>query len=218
MKILNEILDSTYVINLDAFVDRLNNTKKQLNMIGINNFIRFSAICPNHGNYEDRILGNKLSHLEVLKMVHNNKNKFALILEDDIEISPKFKSIEPNICSFIESNNFDIIWLGGSHREQSHKTQFPNIHKINNVATAHAYIINGSIALKTYNEIAKNKFNVKAYDDALIQYVQSLGMSYAVRPNVIFQSIGNSFAEGRFVDYSWIREYEETENKSNIIY
>ena len=121
------IIDKIYFINLEKSKDRLSYITSQLNDISIPSE-RFSAVDGSKLNKEQLIengilhtdkmmigaVGCSLSHINLWKKINRSKDKYSLVLEDDIIIDPKF---EEKVNGYINQINgdFDILYLGGSN-------------------------------------------------------------------------------------------------------
>ena len=63
-----ELFPRTYIINIPEHIQRLEDTKKELAKIGLNDYIVFNGIKINDGKtLQDRENGCKLSHLSIIE-------------------------------------------------------------------------------------------------------------------------------------------------------
>lgn len=117
------------IINLKKRTDRKQNVKIQLDKLGIYNYEFFEAINGyeikesekiieiqelfrnNDFSYKKGVIGCALSHIELWKkLVNDNNNDYYLILEDDIEFNPYFKTIYDGLTQYLK--NIEILFLG----------------------------------------------------------------------------------------------------------
>ena len=134
----------TYFINLDSRKDRHDETIKEFKKINLTNYERFSAIKPtldeikkypfldtrrywskkrDNEKYIISASGCKLSHYFILKKALNEvkKEKYILILEDDILFKDNFVKNYFNSIKYIEKNNIEFNILYGHSNLQKLK-------------------------------------------------------------------------------------------------
>ena len=119
-----------YVINLEKSIDRWNYIKNQSN--GLLNLIKFKAVNGRgltHENIKHDVdnnsylyknldknrgeIGCALSHLNIWKKFQKSKDKYLIVVEDDVIFE---KNLYQKINKYLENapKNWDIIYLGGS--------------------------------------------------------------------------------------------------------
>jgi GR25 family glycosyltransferase involved in LPS biosynthesis/molybdopterin-guanine dinucleotide biosynthesis protein A len=117
------------IINLKKRTDRKQNVKTQLDKLGIYNYDFFEAINGyeieetkkiseiqelfrnNDFSYKKGVIGCALSHIELWKkLVNDNNNDYYLILEDDIEFNPNFKTIYDELTDKLK--NIEMLFFG----------------------------------------------------------------------------------------------------------
>ena len=117
------------IINLKKRTDRKQNVKTQLDKLGIYNYEFFEAINGyeieesekiieiqelfrnNDFSYKKGVIGCALSHIELWKkLVNDNNNDYYLILEDDIEFNPNFKTIYDGLTQYLK--NIEMLFFG----------------------------------------------------------------------------------------------------------
>ena len=111
-----------YTINMDKDVDRLNRFKKSAELYDIN-FTKVSGVSITDHDIKNSLyisdfmkkygtkgmIGCFLAHKKVWEIVVNDKIDYAVILEDDVEFTPQFKSTLEQIKS--DNLDFDILLL-----------------------------------------------------------------------------------------------------------
>lgn len=113
---LNDVFEHIYVISIPSQVKRKYNCKKELNGI---KFKWFNAVCPKHLEPPQRQkVGNRLSHLEILKKAKKNNFKNVLVFEDDIlfDKTVSYEKFLSHISDFLKNYTWACFYLGGHHR------------------------------------------------------------------------------------------------------
>jgi len=125
------IIDKIFYINLDNRPDRNEHFLKQCseNNIDFNKINRYSALDGtiynfNHNEYdmfknvdykgqkyEKKIMGNQLSHYNILNEMINNNYKYIIIFQDDVILKKNFLNELNNIINYIPENA-EIINIG----------------------------------------------------------------------------------------------------------
>lgn len=155
------VLDKIYVINLRTSPERLKNMKRLLNNLKIpENLIEYVIVdrpkeedipetyLPNYPHHNHRIgkYGCYTSHLKILKDIEKNNYKYALILEDDIQI------VNDNIIELTnryisQLDSFDILYLGGLYRGKSRSPErvSDNVYRSSLTNGTYAYVVSNSV-------------------------------------------------------------------------
>ena len=68
-------------------------------------------------------LGCALSHIDLWKKIANNKDKYCLILEDDIFFTNAFNNKIDKIWNIIKNTDIDILYLSFSYAERNKKNK-----------------------------------------------------------------------------------------------
>jgi len=154
-----------YFINLEHNRDRWENNKNKLS-----NFHRFNAIYGKNLDKNKLIaegvlskknhlkpgsIGCAMSHIEVMKLIKNQKEKYGLILEDDVLIPSNFSQ------TFIElepyfPNEWDIIFLGGCNvygRKYNNKFLIPTKKCCKHNVCCHAVLLKNDNIDKVLNSL-----------------------------------------------------------------
>jgi len=155
-----------YVINLDKNKDRLQKFTSAYGDTGLREwpFKRFAAIYGKEINYKDYIsdkveinmttgmVGCFISHLHVYNMILNGDKEYALIFEDDANIT---KDLNLNAISSIFDSmpeDWDIILIGYDISNPVHKYEkFDGYLRMYNFWGTHAYFIKKAAAAKLLN-------------------------------------------------------------------
>ena len=202
---MNFIKHSIY-INLDSRPDRRIHMEQQLNLIGINNCNRFSAIKNDNG-----AIGCSLSHLKCLHIARQNNWEHVLIMEDDIEfLNPSL--LNSHLIQFFESNiNFDVLLIAGNNFRPFTKINNYCV-KVHNCQTATGYIVQRhyyDTLIHNYEEgiqkLFTNPQNHQIY--ALDQYRKQLQVKhrwYLIIPLTVIQKEGYSDIEKKQTNYKKI--------------
>jgi len=188
-----------YFINMDVNKDRWEKCKNKLP-----NFHRFNAIngkeleiekLRKYGilneseNWKGRLkagtIGCALSHIKVMSLIKNQKEKYGLILEDDAIIPDNFisklKNLEPYFPPY-----WDIIYLGGcniSGRKYNEKFLIPEIKSGHNYC-CHAILFNKENVDKVINILTPIE---KPIDLQLRSNFDKI-KAYFVYPSMFFQN------------------------------
>lgn len=147
-------------INLDHRKDRDDHMKKELGRLGLHQVKRHPAVNWQNVDYkEDRFrvmynrtpgaIGCYLSQMQVILDAQDD-GEHAVVLEDDLVFCSDFKERMEIIERFMDSHEWDVIWLGGTyHRDKPywHAVDYEDIGIDHFVRTfgafsTHAYIVN----------------------------------------------------------------------------
>jgi GR25 family glycosyltransferase involved in LPS biosynthesis len=151
-------LDKIYVINLRSAPDRLAHMKQQLDNVKIPEYMveymivdrpTVQEIKPSFLPDVDPLLrtgkyGCYTSHLKILRDIKKNNYKYALVLEDDINILNKdiIGLVDKYISQLIDSDiNFDVLYLGGLCKSRSPKKISDNVYKTLLMNGSFAYVV-----------------------------------------------------------------------------
>lgn len=187
-----EWIPKIYIINLDKHKDRWAKCQEELKKFDINNYERFSGVIHNEGKtVKDRERGCSLSHFGIIENAKANKYPFVLVFEDDIEIDSRIKTVEDSIKKFVETNKWDLFYLGGNNLHIPSKIT-DSIGKVLRTYTTHAYFIHSSVHDKilSYQELDMQ------IDVVYADKIQTAGNSYITMPRMITQSSGHSYIQG----------------------
>ena len=169
------LIDSIYWINLERSVDRRFKMEQMLNLFPVKN-IRFNAIDGMTISDEDLYSNFKtkqfyrrkveyaclLSHLSVIKSFSESDNKYALILEDDVNLE-LLKLWNKPINEIINSAPSDCEIIMLSYTSPSKLSETFTLNK-GNIYSCGAYIISNSAAKKLIKNIYKNdKYELNDY-------------------------------------------------------
>lgn len=196
--------NNIYLINMDEHTDRLELTKKEFETAGIKNYTRFSGVKYNDGKTtQDRIIGCKLSHINIIKEAKKQNLEYVIILEDDIQFNPQWQTYIPNIKNFVENNEWNLFYFGGSHFKDNanRKLISDRIFQVSTTYTTHAYMCHSN----TYDFYLSLEDTMHPIDNILVDNIQKKGKSYCIHPNIIWQRTGISYIQNAHRDYSWIK-------------
>lgn len=126
-----------FLINLDERKDRLNESLRELNRVGIDNIIRFPAIKVDHPH---PMFGCTLSHLYCMGLAKQN-NKHAMIFEDDIKFVGDFNGILEKALADLEGMDWILFYLGGNIGSKITPVT-SNLGRLSHCQSTHAMCIN----------------------------------------------------------------------------
>lgn len=206
---MDKLLDVTYVINMDADVDRLKDFNLMMDKLNWN-FIRFPAVNGRNLLDSEIILKQKyvhkltwmkpseigcmLSHVSLWKQVAENPeyNRIA-IFEDDARThveGDKLINLLSEFYSYLEDNNIpepNMLYLGKSLDDcMNYENVMGNIYKSTHPQCLHAYIItkegaNKLLQMAPFKE-AIDMIPIKAIEKEIINVM-------AAHPSIFFQDI-----------------------------
>ena len=195
-----EFLDKVVFINLEKRKDRLEHMNEVCKVFPPEKVVRFNAIeYPPKG-----IIGCAKSHAGVLEMAIENKWKNVLVLEDDATWN-KFEQGYARLEELVK-NDYDVIMLGGNIRDNNGQYD-PITHKVYDVQSAHAYLVNE----KFYEVLLNNlREGIRGYEatgfdwiypnDQYWKRVQRQYNWYMIVPNLMYQTPSHSDTGNCYMD------------------
>ncbi len=149
MKLI-DYFERAYIINLPERTDRRQMITKELKKAEIplmpNQVEIFPAIRPDDAGKFPSLgaRGCFLSHLSILKKAKREGVKNLLVMEDDLTISPQFKTHEKLLINQLRPKNWGFVYFGHQlNLDSSDEVKLlPNSSPI---VTAHFYAVNGHI-------------------------------------------------------------------------
>ena len=201
----------TYIVNLDRRPDRWETFMENTKNIEFLNYERFSAvdgkliknssqlqqIFETNDYYMRRgMVGCLLSHVKLYTELIYSNYDFFVILEDDVEFTPDFKTKFDNIMSQVK--NWDLIFLGHHVRDVNRqkdelvKDKIPVLTKrdaywsfLNSLGGTGGYIISKIGAQKLLDFIDKNGGSSNGIDTLIQKSANDLNICYP-SPHLIF--------------------------------
>jgi len=200
---LNEIVEKTYLINMEKRQDRLALSSIQLK----NNNIEYEVFPAIDGSkiYNDTFMnngqyGNYLSHLGILEKCVEQGIKTIAIFEDDVEFCEGFGSKFEQWFSLIPEN-WDMVYLGHNRIAGIDiPTGHPEIVKIIGAYAIHAFMLNEKAIHAAYEYLKNNKVISDVYYADLQHSMNAYGFSQ----QLCSQTPDWSDIDGKFVDHRWI--------------
>lgn len=209
-----------FIINLPQSVERKNNVISQLSQLSIEpNFIEAvdgSLLTPEE--LENKVIGRNylspgeigcaLSHLKIYQIMIEEHIPYALIFEDDIQLSPMFT---PNVLTQIESflqkipdTQPHVILLydtGFKSKPLAKLNETITINKTVNGFTTHAYFINLQAAKNILAIQSPLKFEIDAWKHYI--YLDQLQLNCVI-PSLVHQDrqIASIIAQQKGRDFS----------------
>lgn len=204
---INQLVDRSYLINLDARVDRLECSSKQLEENGIS-FQRFPAVngfdIENNTTMTDGQYGNYISHLRVLEECVKDDIGTVAIFEDDVEFCDGFEDKFSELYYQVPSD-WDMIYLGHNRPASTNvPTESPNVLKIFGAFAIHAFILNRRAIEMACNDLS----NTTQQADVYYANAQSTLNTYGFANQLCSQAPGWSDIEQGDRNYRWIFGWE----------
>ena len=174
---IDNIVDKTFIINMDSDTDRLEKITAELLRVGLSNYERFSAItlnpvditngtianseykhmtCPSSMryrkyNYFAPCVGIKRSQVQILRIAKERGYKRILILEDDTALHSSINKILTQSIDQLQEEPWDVLQLVGNHLNQIEVTG-RNVIRITGSLSAVATIFNHTV----FDDIIEN--------------------------------------------------------------
>jgi glycosyl transferase, family 25 len=123
---LLDYFDRTYVINLPDRLDRRQGVERELASVGMplrpGKVEIFPATRPDSpGPFQSvGIRGAFLSHLALLKRARQEQLANVLVMEDDVQLSPRLREAAPDIVAQLRAQPWDLVYLGHFEPTQDH--------------------------------------------------------------------------------------------------
>ena len=212
----DSLFDRTFIINLDTRQDRWNDILPELERMGIENYERFSAICPkledldprfysgmtaqyskNPDGYRIGASGCKLSHMKILETALERGYENCLILEDDAYFTADGFDVFQAAASELPEINWDMLYFSGSHKRPTTPVT-DHIKRIQFTYTTHAYAIKRHLMQSVFNDLKTYSKEVDVY---YAQKIHRQGKSYCIEPHIIRQRPGFSDILSKTVQY-----------------
>jgi glycosyl transferase, family 25 len=199
---INDFFDTIVCVNLDRRTDKWELCKKEFTKHNLN-VSRFSAVDGTTVPYEGRLpvgaIGNALSHARILRYCEYLELDSVLILEDDVEFDDK---IQEKFEHWVEQvpRNWDFLYLGGNHNWVEMPLFSPNLVKIYNTYSTHAYAVRNTMFKALYEALE----TLSTEGDIITASLQKDRNSFCFYPNLAYQRPGISDVFNKFVDYSFL--------------
>jgi GR25 family glycosyltransferase involved in LPS biosynthesis len=111
---LTDMFPLIVFINLDSRLDRLKESKKEFEKLGINPIRVVGKVFTGTDNPQhNAIMGCTLSHIRCLQMAKKQKCNI-LIFEDDIKFVNHYKAIIPNALDELDKLDWDMMYFGAN--------------------------------------------------------------------------------------------------------
>lgn len=192
-----EYFDKIYIINLDKHKQRYLETQNELTKFGIKNYCRYQGVTVNNGQtVKDRERGCAESHFNIIKEAKVNHYKQILIFEDDIQIDEKLRNYDNIIKNFLNTNSWQMFYLGGNHLAKPNQVQ-SYIGKVIKTYTTHAYALHES----SYDIILNLVNQDKQIDVIYADHIQVNYNCYCTIPRLITQREGMSYIQNLMRNY-----------------
>ena len=143
------------------------------------------------------------SHRTLIRQAIQDGIESLLVLEDDVEFHPKFRTLATDFMYHVPSD-WEGIYFGCQHRTQPKPTGIPGIVRCQGMQRTHAYAVRG----RWMRELYQMTFGWHTHIDHMMEAVATKYILYAPSPLLAFQSGGKSDID--FRDYSAPRSWDET--------
>ena len=206
-------IDKIFIINLNYRTDRKEHIINEMKKHNISNYEFYTAIkptledvykwhinycAPHNDIYKIGAFGCLTSHIEIFKISLERKYKNILILEDDIVFKKDYDYNKIFEYSSQINNNYDILYLSGSHIEPiTYITQ--NIKKCTHTYTTHSYLIKENIMKYILDNITNC---ITEIDVFYVQILQPIFNCYVTYPHLTAQIPSFSDIQNKNVNYN----------------
>ena len=156
---LNSYFELIYVINLPERLDRRREMQQQLKLAALKADFFPATRVSEAGDWPSvGARGCYQSHLAILKEALQSQAHRVMVLEDDLDFSPRLKMFETELLDKIALSDWDILYLG-------HVEPLPDQNRLELVPssgpimTAHFYAVNARILqrLVTFLELVQSR-------------------------------------------------------------
>ena len=192
---INTFFDKIYCVNLDERIDRWELAKKEFDLMGITNYIRFSAVKNENG-----ATGCRDSHIEIIKDAKKNNYKKILIFEDDFTFINTNQTLLNNVLKQLENINYHLFYLGATLEKNFGilRKVDENIVNTNFAFATHAYSVNKNIYDFIINEAPKHPIIDVFYQ----QHIVRRGGCFISNPMMCVQRETYSDVEKKETNYA----------------
>jgi GR25 family glycosyltransferase involved in LPS biosynthesis len=199
---IDQITDKIYCINLDRRPDRWALAVDQFEKHHLH-VERFAAIDGNDFkiNYptDNGNNGCTLSHYFLIERAKILGFKAVMIFEDDVELHTAFTTLL-NECIYQLPADWDMLYFGGSHREQPSPVN-ERILRVNKTLTTHGYILRSTM----FDQVISNFKILDNPVDCFYAAWQKRFNVYITNPPIAWQRGGFSDICKREMHYEWIK-------------
>ena len=196
-----------YCINLPRRADRKQHAQSVFKNFNFNvNFVDAvdGRTLSNTGDVKPGEAGCCLSHRKVLEMMLADSSiKTALIMEDDVEFD---RNVAIRFAEYVKGvpDDWQLLYLGGSHRSNPLKKITPHVHKLKKTYTTHCYGIKREAAENLIKFFADDRIFRKPADLHFADFKKQYPC-YGFMPSIAWQRAGYSDIREDFKDYKHIR-------------
>lgn len=198
-----ELLENTLFINLDHRTDRLNHSKDQFKLLGIN-AERVSAVKTKNG-----CIGCTMSHIKCLKIAKERNYEHVFICEDDITFTDPITFID-SLEKFNDNKkiNWDVLIIGGNNCPPYEEITDYSV-KVLNCQTTTGYIVKNhyydkliSNFQESVSKLLSNPHNKREFAiDMYWKKLQQQDNWYLIVPLTVTQYNDYSDIEEKIVNY-----------------
>lgn len=206
-KMLQNYFDKVFCINLEKNAVRWASFFPQMfiNSIEIERFpaingkeFKIEYPCKSMGNN-----GCTLSHYFIIERAKLIGWKSVFIFEDDAELHKDFQQIFNEAIKELPAD-WDMLYLGGSHREKPQQIS-KYIYKVTQTYTTHAIAVNHTM----YDRIIKSFTSLEQPVDCYYANWQKEINAYVIAPHLAWQRGGYSDIEERDMHYPFLKNFDQ---------
>lgn len=199
MNKLFDYVDGAFYINLDHRVDKKTYMENQFKQLGIIDFVkRKRAYSPkdlgytpnDEGRYEHITysLGNKTTHIDLIKLAKQNKWSNILLFEDDAwfyncDEYTSIDVVQKAINQLKKIDDWEILYLGMDSGVDTFNLVDDNLIRVEGGICTHAVLINHTI----FDQIIESENQIKYMD---IYLTTTFTKKYLVYPMAVIQKEG----------------------------
>lgn len=208
LKLLKRI-DKIYCINLDRRPDRWELAAAEFEKHNLQ-VERFSAVDGHNVKNKQRLSlkpglhGCTMSHYLIIDRARELGYKTIMVFEDDAVLHNNFTE-RLQLCMSYLPKNWDMLMLGGSHRETPTLIHGRPYLKVNKTLTSHGYVIKESI----YDRLLQKLKPMDTPIDCAFAELQQNSQVFIPDPPLAWQRDGYSDIENRDMSYPWIKTNQQ---------
>lgn len=201
---LNNVFEKIFIISRKE--------KKESIKFGDFDFEFFDAIIPNLPMPQRSRVGNRLSHLEIIKKAKQFDYKNVLVFEEDIVFDKdiKYEILLDKIIDFVKNSDWCCFYLGGRHRSKRvEKTNNDNILRTYGTIATHAIAYNSNYYDKLIDLFSADENHPYPIDYFLCgsvtdkEYFCKHNPCYSIYPRFVLQKSGKNILGTFYPEEYW---------------
>lgn len=202
------MIDHIYCINLDHRTDRWRQASEQFKKHNLN-VQRVSAVDGRSGSFGNDKCDNynnacTLSHLKVITDAWRQGYKTIMVFEDDADLNDEFMSKLGRSVIDLIGINWDLLYLGGSHRKPPIKIT-DNLYQVVHTLTTHAYIMRHTM----FRDLMYDFPSLHQPVDCYFAELQPKYNCFITNPPLAGQRKSYSDLAHREMEYPWLKTNDQ---------